>query len=95
MESGKSMEKTNDNECGDFNSVAATYGIVPMLRNLLLGQRAKFALCSACPHITQRGFEGAQWACGYRNIQMMCMALIQRPEFKSRFVNKCCTEKDN
>jgi hypothetical protein len=39
------------------------------------------------PHITQFGYEGAQWACGYRNIQMLCVSLMQRPEFKRVLFN--------
>ena len=29
-----------------------------------------FALCSPCLHVSQRGQEGYDWSCGYRNIQV-------------------------
>ena len=35
----------------------------------------------------QRGVEGARWACGYRNIQMICLALTQVDEYKRLLFN--------
>jgi len=39
-------------------------------------------LCSPATHITQRHALGSRWSCGYRNIQMLCKALMQRPEYR-------------
>ena len=36
----------------------------------------EFAVCSPCPHISQRGTKGNDWSCGYRNIQMICHAML-------------------
>ena len=36
----------------------------------------EFAVCSPCPHISQRGTKGYDWSCGYRNIQMICHAML-------------------
>ena len=36
----------------------------------------EYALCSPCNHVSQRGSNGYEWSCGYRNIQMMCYSLL-------------------
>jgi hypothetical protein len=46
-----------------------------------------FRLCGPTPFITQKGAEGEHWACGYRNIQMLCSALMLVPAFKQRLFN--------
>ncbi|CAN0477185.1 unnamed protein product, partial [Ectocarpus sp. 8 AP-2014] len=33
-------------------------------------------------HCTQRGSHGSGFSCGYRNIQMLCSALMEWPEYK-------------
>lgn len=35
-----------------------------------------YSICSPCPHVSQRGNEGFEWSCGYRNIQMICHSLL-------------------
>jgi hypothetical protein len=35
-----------------------------------------YRLCSPCMYVSQKGKEGAAWSCGYRNIQMLCSALL-------------------
>lgn len=65
-----------------FDSSASTWGLVDDIRRALLRDGAMFRICSPCPHITQFGYEGSQWACGYRNIQMLCVSLMARPEYK-------------
>lgn len=58
-----------------------TEGVVDLLKDALSKQHKDnptgfFHLCSPCSYITQKGTEGAQWSCGYRNIQMLCSALV-------------------
>jgi hypothetical protein len=36
----------------------------------------EYSICSPCPHVSQRGNEGFEWSCGYRNIQMICHSLL-------------------
>ena len=36
----------------------------------------EYALCSPCNHVSQRGSNGYEWSCGYRNIQMLCYSLL-------------------
>ena len=38
----------------------------------------EYSLCSPCPHVSQRGNEGYEWSCGYRNIQMICHSLLNK-----------------
>ena len=45
----------------------------------------EFALCSACPHISQKGFEGKDWSCGYRNIQMLCHSLLMQSDSENDY----------
>jgi hypothetical protein len=49
--------------------------------------RLHFERSLFCCDSTQRGFEGAHWSCGYRNIQMLCSSLIQRPEYRAVLFN--------
>ncbi len=71
-----------------------TDGIIELLSNNLTDKGFKkntteYALCSPCLHISQRGTEGYDWSCGYRNIQMMCHALLNHPtiDYRSRMFN--------
>lgn len=45
--------------------------------------RYSMQFCSVIPHITQRGVYGSHWSCGYRNIQMLCISLMQLPQYAS------------
>ena len=57
-------------------------GIIELLNDALSAQsNTLYFLCSPFPHITQLGEEGSDWSCGYRNIQMLCLSLMQRPDF--------------
>ena len=40
-----------------------------------------FALCSPCVHVSQRGQEGYDWSCGYRNIQVHSPLIISLLSF--------------
>jgi hypothetical protein len=64
-----------------------TEGVVDLLKLALHKQHKDnptgfFYLCSPCSYITQKGTVGAQWSCGYRNIQMLCSALISNRMYK-------------
>ena len=48
----------------------------------------EYSLCSPCVHISQRGTEGYNWSCGYRNIQMMCYALLNHPTLESTYKSR-------
>ena len=68
-----------------FNSESATDGIIQLLERALRKTGTSFRLCSPLTHISQTGVEiGAKWSCGYRNIQMLCTALMQVPACKAR-----------
>jgi hypothetical protein len=71
-----------------FNSNAATNGITELITIAMNNEKSIFKICSPCPHITQAGFEGFDFTCGYRNIQMLCHVLIQQPEYKNILFNK-------
>lgn len=44
---------------------------------------AEWILCHpSTAHCTQRGAPGSKFSCGYRNIQMLCSALLHFPEYK-------------
>ena len=64
-------------------SAAYTPGLIQLMNTALRAESARYRLCSPCYHVTQTGFEGAKWACGFRNLQMLMLSLIQRPEFKA------------
>ena len=45
--------------------------------------RAEWRLCEPrTVHYTQRGSRGSGFSCGYRNIQVMCSALMEWPEYR-------------
>jgi Peptidase family C78 len=45
--------------------------------------RPTVALCSDCvAHYSQRNAPGARFACGYRNIQMLCSSLMALPQYR-------------
>lgn len=82
----------DDKQIINFNSIASTEGIIELMEELLQAESKKtpainYRLCSPCHHITQKGFEGAHWSCGYRNIQMLCYALLKGPEYKANLFN--------
>lgn len=71
-----------------FPSVLATDGIIELLHGHFMREESSiFDLCCPCPHISQKGVEGAQWSCGYRNIQMLCCALMTITEYRSILFN--------
>lgn len=44
---------------------------------------AEWRLCDPrTTHCTQKGSHGSRFSCGYRNIQMLCSALLEYPEYK-------------
>lgn len=45
--------------------------------------QAEWRLCHpATAHCSQRGAPGSRFSCGYRNIQMLCSALMEWPEYR-------------
>jgi len=52
------------------------------LSSAAAARHPRAAVSAVCDHVTQRGSEGAGWACGYRNIQMLCSALIRNPRYR-------------
>ena len=72
----------------------ATDGLIELVAANLTQQgfqktTTEFALCSPCKHISQRGTEGYDWSCGYRNIQMISHSLLNHPtiDYRSRLFN--------
>ena len=65
-------------------------GFVALIVRALDARRApgrEFALCAApVDHYSQSGGveDGAGWACGYRNMQMICSALMAQPRWAER-----------
>ena len=65
-------------------------GILPLLHDTLreeLSQSQSLChyrlSCHSTPHISQKGVRmGGDWSCGYRNIQMMCHALMALPTYR-------------
>lgn len=45
--------------------------------------KSEYRLCSPCTHVSQKGTEGFDWSCGYRNIEMLCSSLVKHPEYKA------------
>lgn len=44
---------------------------------------AQWRLCDPrTVHCTQLGSEGSEFSCGYRNIQILCSALMEWPEYR-------------
>lgn len=76
-----------------FDSSAATDGLFELLIPLIKNQSKlhSFKLCSPCTHITQIETneiqDGEDWACGYRNIQMLCKSLMQVEEYRNVMFN--------
>jgi hypothetical protein len=71
-------------------SDALTNGIVEMLDRILRKEDGvqDYRLCSPVPHVTQSGFEGSKWTCGYRNLQMLAYSLnLHRPEYRKVLFN--------
>lgn len=87
--SAKSESSVTSNcHATDFSSIATTEGLIELLEKALakpadMDSSSTYYLCSPCPHITQKGVEGSEWSCGYRNIQMLCLSLIKRPEYRA------------
>lgn len=71
-----------------FDSDSCTEGIIELLEKALNQQSETiYRLCSPCHHMTQQGQDGHEWSCGYRNIQMLCLSLMQRPEMRRVLFN--------
>lgn len=63
----------------------ATAGILELVKIVMDLQQLRYSVASpSCMHYSQAGRYGAQWSCGYRNIQMLCSCLMGIPAFKSR-----------
>ena len=65
----------------------ATDGLVELLEVRLHQTNSLWKLCSPFTHFTQLNAVGAEWACGFRNIQMLCSSLIQVPRYRSLLFN--------
>ena len=71
-----------------LSSQTYTDGVVDLLQHALRKQHSDtsgsgyYYLSSPCSFITQKGTVGAKWSCGYRNIQMLCSALMNIPAYK-------------
>ncbi|CAM9152532.1 unnamed protein product [Choristocarpus tenellus] len=50
-------------------------------RELLLRAPEVVFCMPSVSHFSQRDATGSRWSCGYRNIQMMCSALLEVPEY--------------
>ena len=63
-----------------------TDDVIPLLDKALhqqqLAHNIEYRLVTDMPHITQKGSEGYNWACGFRNLQMICMSLMTNPLYK-------------
>ena len=73
-----------------FNSYQVTDGLIELI-NTELSENSpstvRYRLCSPCPHVTQTQADGAKWACGYRNIQMLLLSLNQIPVYRRVMFN--------
>jgi hypothetical protein len=78
---------SSSSELPGFISNQATNGLIEMLRSCLQKGIAPYRLCSPCTHLTQRNAMGAEWACGFRNIQMLCLSLVQSPAYRPLLFN--------
>ena len=73
----------------EFTDLQCTEGIIELLGPVLECQKQRmvghlhmsYKLCSPTPHITQKGAHGQQWACGYRNLQMLLLSLMKCPTY--------------
>ena len=63
-----------DDGCNGYKNVKNTKKIT-----------VEYALCSPCPHVSQRGYDGSNWSCGYRNIQMICYSLLGQSDSKNDY----------
>jgi hypothetical protein len=78
----------------DTTTSTLTTGVIDLLAGILqddlYGSRRSstklldYRICTpSCPHVSQRGVSvGADWSCGYRNIQMLCNSLMALPCYK-------------
>lgn len=82
-------EQSDDNASTYFSSTCATQGIIELVfKSMSLEtNNSEFHLCSPMTHISQIGLEGSTWSCGYRNIQMFCISLMQIPEYMNKLFN--------
>jgi hypothetical protein len=80
-------KQSNDN-VNSMDIIYQTYteGIIELLREVLCRQKKEkeiyFKICSPLTFISQKGTEGENWSCGYRNIQMLCTSLLQIPSYR-------------
>ena len=74
-----------DNDIDMLYKSSATKGIVELLHTELSRQgKTEFYLCSPLLFISQRTIDvHDSWSCGYRNIQMLCLSLISRVEYRN------------
>ena len=87
----KSTDSNNtSNEANDQGlNLAVTEGCIELTHIAIKRDKpSSYNLCSPCPHITQSGFQGFNWSCGYRNIQMLCHTLVKFDEYKSVLFNR-------
>lgn len=68
---GFDMSVTSDVAGGGGRALAAATAVAEWR---LCDQRTK--------HCTQRGSHGSRFSCGYRNVQMLCSALMEWPEYE-------------
>jgi zinc finger-containing ubiquitin peptidase 1 len=82
----KALSETNHAENKYFPSILSTGGIIELLENQLSAETNvdRYQLCSPCYHISQKGLEGSNWSCGYRNLQMLCCAMMEISWLRSR-----------
>ena len=58
-------------------------GILELMVASFKKKSIPFISCNPhCLHITQTGSFGSRWSCGYRNIQMMCSALMTQEVYR-------------
>jgi hypothetical protein len=74
---------------------STTRDALARLRGCLQAQppsrRAAAALCAPCDHVSQRRAPGSSFACGYRNMQMLCSALLAsgEPQYRAALFGGC------
>ena len=81
------LEKDNINDY--FQSIVSINNIIELINDKLLNEtlnntnkslKKTYKLCSELPFISQKGLEGYNYSCGYRNIQMLCNSLMINDE---------------
>ena len=72
---------------GFQGSNQATDGLIGLLDSCLKRESGHSRLISETPHLTQLNAMGAQWACGYRNLQMLTLSLNKVPAYRSLLFN--------